>query len=189
MLFVFRNPWTFIFSIIYNGNYQLSTLRKYSARQDTKVVLRSWYFLISFLILVGIKEKVSPSRFTPEVAILTIANFSNEKGFFRTVAKFGRKKLRGLTNLSFSQMSQRYNWLGYPGKNDATAMVKCSFPVSSVTVLKGQKISEAFFFSFPRVSVKGVESLWGDCRFILADWGSQYVVDLCYFALFKDFSL
>ena len=24
-----------------------------------------------------------------------------------------------------------------------------------------------------RVSVQGVESLWGDCRFILADWGSQ----------------
>ena len=23
-----------------------------------------------------------------------------------------------------------------------------------------------------RVSVQGVESLWGDCRFILADWGS-----------------
>ena len=25
----------------------------------------------------------------------------------------------------------------------------------------------------PRVSVQGVESLWGDCRFIPADWGSQ----------------
>ena len=25
-----------------------------------------------------------------------------------------------------------------------------------------------------RVSVQGVESLWGDCRFIPADWGSQY---------------
>ena len=24
----------------------------------------------------------------------------------------------------------------------------------------------------PRVSVQGFESLWGDCRFILADWGS-----------------
>ena len=24
-----------------------------------------------------------------------------------------------------------------------------------------------------RVSVQGVESLWGDCRFIPADWGSQ----------------
>ena len=23
-----------------------------------------------------------------------------------------------------------------------------------------------------RVSVQGVESLWGDCRFIPADWGS-----------------
>jgi hypothetical protein len=40
-----------------------------------------------------------------------------------------------------------------------------------------------------RVSVQGVESLWGDCRFIQADWGSYVVVDLCYFALFEDFSL
>ena len=24
-----------------------------------------------------------------------------------------------------------------------------------------------------RVSVQGVESLWGDCTFIPADWGSQ----------------
>ena len=39
-----------------------------------------------------------------------------------------------------------------------------------------------------RVSVQEVESLWGDCRFIPADWG-VIVVDLCYFALFEDFSL
>ena len=39
-----------------------------------------------------------------------------------------------------------------------------------------------------RVSIQGVESLWGDCRFIPADWGVT-VVDLCYFALFEDFSL
>ena len=26
--------------------------------------------------------------------------------------------------------------------------------------------------TFCRVSVQGVESLWGDCRFIPADWGS-----------------
>ena len=26
--------------------------------------------------------------------------------------------------------------------------------------------------AFVRVSVQGVESLWGDCRFIPADWGS-----------------
>ena len=41
----------------------------------------------------------------------------------------------------------------------------------------------------PRVSVQGVKSLWGDCVFIPADWGSYVVVDLCYFALFEDFSL
>ena len=38
----------------------------------------------------------------------------------------------------------------------------------------------------PRASVQGVESLWGNCRFIPADWGSYYVVELCYF---EDFSL
>ena len=33
-----------------------------------------------------------------------------------------------------------------------------------------------------RVSVQGVESLWGDCRFILADWGSQ--LQICAILLF-----
>ena len=28
-------------------------------------------------------------------------------------------------------------------------------------------------YPYTRVSVQGVESLWGDCRFIPADWGSQ----------------
>ena len=28
------------------------------------------------------------------------------------------------------------------------------------------------FYDLGRVSVQGVESLWGDCRFIPADWGS-----------------
>ena len=32
--------------------------------------------------------------------------------------------------------------------------------------------SEAFKILYARVSVQGVESLWGDCRFIPADWGS-----------------
>ena len=35
--------------------------------------------------------------------------------------------------------------------------------------------------SKPKVSLLGVESLWGDCTFIPAD--------LCYFALFEEFSL
>ena len=39
-----------------------------------------------------------------------------------------------------------------------------------------------------RASIKGVESLWGDCRFIPGRLG-VIVVDLCYFALFEDFSL
>ena len=33
------------------------------------------------------------------------------------------------------------------------------------------------------VKFEGVKSLWGDCRFIPADWGSYIVVDLCYFAM------
>ena len=38
-----------------------------------------------------------------------------------------------------------------------------------------------------KVSLLGVDSLWGDCMFIPADWG-VIVVDLWYFALFEDFS-
>ena len=34
-----------------------------------------------------------------------------------------------------------------------------------------------------------VSLLGGDCTFIPADWDSLHVVDLCYFALFEDFSL
>ena len=34
-------------------------------------------------------------------------------------------------------------------------------------------IGMSFAFDILRVSVQGVESLWGDCRFIPADWGSQ----------------
>ena len=30
----------------------------------------------------------------------------------------------------------------------------------------------SFICNLGRVSVQGVESLWGDCRFIPADWGS-----------------
>ena len=33
-----------------------------------------------------------------------------------------------------------------------------------------------------RVSVQGVESLWGDCRFIPADWGLYYMI--CAFCSF-----
>ena len=39
-----------------------------------------------------------------------------------------------------------------------------------------------------KVSLLRVDSLWGDCTFIPADWGA-IVVDLFYFALFEDFSL
>ena len=33
--------------------------------------------------------------------------------------------------------------------------------------------SGMYLWGFNRVSVQGVELLWGDCRFIPADWGSQ----------------
>ena len=45
------------------------------------------------------------------------------------------------------------------------------------------------FLVASQVSLLGVDSLWGDCTFIPADWGSYVVVDLCHFALFEDFSL
>ena len=41
----------------------------------------------------------------------------------------------------------------------------------------------------PKVNLLGVLPLWGDCTFILADWGSYPVADLCYVALLEDFSL
>ena len=47
---------------------------------------------------------------------------------------------------------------------------------SKALPLMGAKIRENFanvLNGWSRVSVQGVESLWGDCRFILADWGSQ----------------
>ena len=39
-----------------------------------------------------------------------------------------------------------------------------------------------------KVSLLGVDALWGDCKFIPADWG-VIVADLYYVALFEDFSL
>ena len=41
-----------------------------------------------------------------------------------------------------------------------------------------------------KVSLQGVDSLWSDSTFIPVDWVlGIIVVDLCYFALFEDFSL
>jgi hypothetical protein len=39
-----------------------------------------------------------------------------------------------------------------------------------------------------KISLQGVDSLWGDCTFIPCRLGI-IVVDLCYFAQFEDFSL
>ena len=50
---------------------------------------------------------------------------------------------------------------------------------------KGKKMSNS-----SRVSVQGVESLWGDCRTqVFSGRLGVKVVDLCYFALTEDFSL
>ena len=43
--------------------------------------------------------------------------------------------------------------------------------ISSISWQSGQEFV-LFKVLFRRVSVQGVESLWGDCRFIPADWGS-----------------
>ena len=40
-----------------------------------------------------------------------------------------------------------------------------------------------------KFSLLGVVALWGDCTFILAGWGHMILADLCYVALFEDFSL
>ena len=38
--------------------------------------------------------------------------------------------------------------------------------------VKNPKLDFLYFIVLARVSVQGVESLWGDCRFFPADWGS-----------------
>ena len=37
---------------------------------------------------------------------------------------------------------------------------------------KSSTMNRLLISKYTRVSVQGVESLWGDCRFIPADWGS-----------------
>ena len=62
--------------------------------------------------------------------------------------------------------------------------------IRALCIPKASFCTRTFFTIFPRVSVQGVESLWGDCRFMVY-FGRLVVivVDLCYFALFEDFSL
>ena len=48
-------------------------------------------------------------------------------------------------------------------------MIKVDYTTVELLLLCRQ---ELFTWVSTRVSVQGVESLWGDCRFILADWGS-----------------
>ena len=43
---------------------------------------------------------------------------------------------------------------------------------STMVYATGFKLNIKIFNIYTRVSVQGVESLWGDCRFIPADWGS-----------------
>ena len=47
--------------------------------------------------------------------------------------------------------------------------------LSFLSKYRWQSLKEMYssFIIRTRVSVQGVESLWGDCRFIPADWGSQ----------------
>ena len=57
--------------------------------------------------------------------------------------------------------------------------------------IKSTKIFQTIYINIygrNKVSLLGVDSLWGDYTFIPADWGSL-VVDSCYFALFEGFSL
>ena len=46
-----------------------------------------------------------------------------------------------------------------------------SLKIPLCNMLKNVKVF-TFFIDLIRVSVQGVESLWGDYRFIPADWGS-----------------
>ena len=69
----------------------------------------------------------------------------------------------------------------WPNPNNflcAPIICPTTFPVHK-TLLTPSIVSISHYFGCcshhnaqPRVSVQGVESLWGDCRFIPADWGS-----------------
>ena len=55
-------------------------------------------------------------------------------------------------------------------------MISHIFDVGTKLKTFSTKLSHLYFFTDKthtgRVSVQGVESLWGDCGFIPADWGS-----------------
>ena len=53
----------------------------------------------------------------------------------------------------------------YANKRDATKKVSTSY-------FKDLCVKKETLLELARVSVQGVESLFGDCRFIPADWGS-----------------
>ena len=67
-----------------------------------------------------------------------------------------------------------------PGKSLNVQSARCHTKQKYINKLKTleKNFESCFTFFNPtasatvRVSVQGVESLWGDCRFIPADWGS-----------------
>ena len=76
-------------------------------------------------------------------------------------------------------------------KNEQNITLSVSFTYNSPICSLKIKVSLIYIFQFitfshpshsPRVSVQGVESLWGDCRL------GVIVADLFYFAFFEDFS-
>ena len=72
----------------------------------------------------------------------------------------------------------------------SSAMEECR--ADSVAMYLGKdlfrNVQNTWFWLLHKVSLLGVVALWGDCTFIPADWGSYIVADLCYVALFEDFS-
>jgi hypothetical protein len=76
-------------------------------------------------------------------------NFKDEKNCLST-----RQKLAGLKTVGLGQLLKAVFFLCFGG----------------------QKKFNFFYYKYcrvcTRVSVQGVESLWADCRFIPADWGS-----------------
>ena len=59
-----------------------------------------------------------------------------------------------------------YKWLA------KTRLKRIESKIAREAASKAQNTSNTQYTSYTRVSVQGVESLWGDCRFIPADWGS-----------------
>ena len=88
-------------------------------------------------------------------------------GFNSTIFAYGQTA-SGKTHTMMGDDQQKGKYFFYKFCNRLYSFLLRQF-LSQFAIQKFRQI---------RVSVQGVESLWGDCRFIPADWGSQWQIVL-----------